>query len=86
MRPGSLALEQRRIMRREPKARGATVAFNRVEDSVGIEGLEQNERSAEPNIGQQADESAHVCHRQGHEHDVVVRKCPMLDNQVCRLG
>ncbi len=67
-------------MGREPKTRGAMMAFNGVEDSVGVKAGEQDERRTELNEAQQADKPAHMRHRQGHDHDVIVGKSPMLDD------
>jgi hypothetical protein len=84
-RPGSLASDQGRILGRETKAPGATMALNDVEDSVGVETLKQDERSTELNKGQKSDDSAHVRQGQGLDHHTVIRKSPMLDHQVCRF-
>jgi hypothetical protein len=57
--------------------------FDSVENSVGgINPPTQNERGAELDIGQKTEEPTYTRHRQGFDHDIVVRKSPMLDNQV----
>src|ERR1700744_3140421 len=45
-RPGSLAFEQRRILRRKADTTGAAMAFDDVEDDVGVKALEADERYA----------------------------------------
>ena len=62
------------------------MAFNGVEDRVGVEALKQHERRAELNAGQKDDDPADVRHGQRLDPDIIVRKSPMPDNQVYRFG
>ena len=57
---------------------GTVVAFNRIEEGLGIKPLEQDERHAEADTGQQGEQPTGVDHRARQRGDLIAIEIKVL--------
>ncbi|MDI4232134.1 hypothetical protein OZ411_04810 [Bradyrhizobium sp. Arg237L] len=84
-RPGALALKQRGILSGKTDLQGTTVLLDRIEHGVGVEALDQHERSAAIDTHRENGSPAHMRQGQGHGDAVLSRKFPIVPHEVHRF-
>ncbi len=78
-RPDPLTPENLAGHERQHRQPGRAVALDRVQHGVGIEALEQRDRRAEPQAGEQRGDAAGMHHRQRDDADL-----PPVDAEACK--
>jgi hypothetical protein len=77
-RPCSLVVQQFHEHEGQSKKPGTAMAFDHIEQSLGIKMLTQDERSAEPDTGKHGEKAASVYHRASQSCDLVAIEIPVL--------